>query len=55
MCAVYGKAMPSYAVVKHCVYEFKSGKGYLKSDPRSGQPLSATSGENIEKVHELVI
>jgi [histone H3]-lysine36 N-dimethyltransferase SETMAR len=53
--AVYGDSSPSFATVKRWVAEFKCGRTSLADDERSGRPITATTSDNIEKVHQMVL
>lgn len=49
------KTCPSYATVKNWVSSFERGKTSIQDEPRSGRPISASTQENIEKVHEMIL
>ena len=54
MVNVLGESAPSYATVKNWVAEFKRGRTSLEDEPREGRPKTASTSENIEKIHEIV-
>ncbi|GFW85952.1 histone-lysine N-methyltransferase SETMAR [Trichonephila clavipes] len=46
---------PSFITVKCWAVEFKCGLKSLGDDERSGRPNTATTDENITKVHQMVL
>ena len=52
---VYGKSSPSYSTVASWVSEFKRGRKDLNDEPRPGRPVSQSTAENVDKVHQLVL
>ncbi|KAJ0179112.1 hypothetical protein K1T71_004824 [Dendrolimus kikuchii] len=46
---------PSFTTVKFWAAEFKYGRKSLGDDERSGRPKTATTAENIAKVHQMVL
>ncbi|XP_026319343.1 protein GVQW3-like [Hyposmocoma kahamanoa] len=46
---------PSFTRVKFWAAEFKRGRKSLGDDERSGCPKTATTDENIAKVHQMVL
>ena len=52
---VYGKCSPSYSTVASWVSEFKRGRKDLNDEPRPGRPVSQSTAENVDKVHQLVL
>ena len=52
---VYGKSSPSYSTVASWVSEFKRGWKDLNDEPRPGRPVSQSTAENVDKVHQLVL
>ena len=50
-----GNESPSYSAVKKLAAEFKWGRESIDDDPRSGRPKDATTDENIEIVHNLIM
>src|SRR5436190_1006684 len=53
--SVYGDSAPSFTTVKFGAAEFQRGRKSLGDDERSGRPKTATTDENIAKVHEIVL
>ncbi|XP_030765734.1 protein GVQW3-like [Sitophilus oryzae] len=53
--SVYGDSVPSFSTVKFCAAEFKRGRKSLGDDERSGRPKTATTDDNIAKVHHMVL
>ncbi|GFX98454.1 HTH_48 domain-containing protein [Trichonephila clavipes] len=53
--SVYGDSAPSFTTVKFWAAEFKRGRKILGDDGRSGRPNTATTDENIAKVHQMVL
>ncbi|XP_067143912.1 protein GVQW3-like [Centruroides vittatus] len=52
---VLGESAPSYTIVEKWTALFKSGRESVEDDPCSGQPSTAVTEENIDKVHDLVL
>ena len=50
-----GKESPSYNTVKKRAAEFRRGRESIEDDERSGHPKVATTDENIDIVHSLVM
>ena len=46
---------PSYATVKNCVAQFKLGNFSSCDATRPGRPLTVTTLEIIDKIHELIL
>ena len=55
MVATLGDDGPALSTVKNWAAEFKTGKESLEDDSRSGCPASATTQENINCVHHMVM
>ena len=53
--SVYGDSAPSFNTVTFWVTEFKRGRKRLGNNERSGRPKTATTDENIAKVHQMVL
>lgn len=53
--SVYGDSAPSFTTVKFWAAEFKRGRKSLGDDERSGRPKTATTDDNIAKVHQMVL
>lgn len=51
----YGESAPSYATVKYWIAEFKRGRTSTKDEHAGGPPITVTTPENIEKVHDMVL
>ncbi|GFU83565.1 HTH_48 domain-containing protein [Trichonephila clavipes] len=51
--SVYGDSTPSFAAVKFWVAEFKRDRKSLGDVQRSDRPNTATTDENIAKVHQM--
>ena len=52
---VYGDSAPSFTTVKFWAAEFMCGHKSLGDNERSGRPITATTDENIVKVHQMVL
>ncbi|KYN21168.1 hypothetical protein ALC57_06462, partial [Trachymyrmex cornetzi] len=52
--AVYGDSAPSFATVKRWVAEFKRDRTSL-ADECSGRPTTATTTDNIEEIHQMIM
>ena len=55
MVATLGGHAPSYATVKKWAKEFKLGRESTEDAPRSGRPKTASTDENINAIHDLVM
>ena len=55
MAATLGDDAPALSTVQKWAAEFKRGRESLEDDPRSGRPATATTQENIECVHHMVM
>ena len=55
MVATLRDTAPSYATVKKWAAHFKMGNESLEDDVRRGQPTTATTEENIDHVHKVVM
>lgn len=55
MVATLGDDAPALSTVKKWAAEFKRGRESLEDDPRSGRPASASTQENIDRVHHMVM
>ncbi|XP_030746801.1 protein GVQW3-like [Sitophilus oryzae] len=53
--SVYGDSAPSFTTVKFWAAEFKRGRKSLGDDERSGRQKTATTDENIAKLHQMVL
>ena len=53
--SVYGDSVSSFTIVKFQAAEFKSGCKSLGDDECSGRQKTATTDENIAKVHQMVL
>ena len=52
--AVYGDSSPSMATVKNWFNEFQRGRTSVCDEPRPGAPKTATTEDNVTKIHDLV-
>ena len=50
-----GDQCPSYATIKNWVAEFKRGRSDVKDEHRAGRPISVTTSENIDSVHDMIL
>ena len=50
-----GDDAPALSTVQKWAAEFKRGRQNLEGDPRSGRPAMATTQENIDRVHHMVM
>uniref|UniRef100_A0A3Q0T381 Mos1 transposase HTH domain-containing protein n=1 Tax=Amphilophus citrinellus TaxID=61819 RepID=A0A3Q0T381_AMPCI len=55
MVATLGDDAPALSTVQKWAAEFKRGRESLEDDPRSGRPVTATTRENIDRVHHMVM
>ena len=55
MVATLGDDAPALSTTQKWAAEFKRGRQSLEDDPRSGCPATATSEENIDRVHLMVM
>ena len=53
--SVCGDSAPSFTTVKFWAAEFKRGRKSLGVDERSGRQKTATTDENIAKVHQMML
>ncbi|XP_076643528.1 histone-lysine N-methyltransferase SETMAR-like [Halictus rubicundus] len=53
--AVYGNSAPSFTIVKFWAAEFKRGRTSLGDDERLGRAKTATSDDNIAKIHHMLL
>jgi len=53
--AVYGDSSASMATVKNWFNEFQRGRRSVFDEPRSGAPKTATTEDNVTKIHDLVL
>lgn len=52
---VYGDSAPSFTTVKFWTAEFKRGRRSMEDDQRPGRPKTASTDNNIKKIHQMVI
>ena len=52
--AVYGESSLSMATVKNWINEFQRGRTSVFDEPRQGPPKTATTEDNVTKIHDLV-
>ena len=55
MVSTLGDDALALSTVKKWAAEFKSGRESLEDDPRSGHPSAATTQENIDRIHQMVM
>lgn len=55
MANTLGTSCPSYTMVKKWAGEFKRGRECIEDDIRSGRPATATTQENIDLIHDMVM
>lgn len=53
--AVYGDSSRSMATVKNWFNEFQRGRTSVFDEPRPGAPKTATTENNVTKIHDLVL
>ncbi|XP_030749345.1 protein GVQW3-like [Sitophilus oryzae] len=53
--SVYGESAPSFTIVKFWAAEFKRNRKSLGDYERSGRPKTATTDDNIAKVHQILL
>ena len=46
---------PSYATVKNWITSFKSRKVSVEDDDRPGKPISVSTPENVNAVHDRIL
>jgi transposase len=49
--SVHGNSAPHFSTISRWINEFKMGRKSTQDEPRSGRPKSATTEENVRKVH----
>ena len=55
MVSTLGDDAPALSTVKKWAAEFKRGRESLKDDPRSERPSTATTHENIDRIHQMLM
>ena len=55
MVSTLGDDAPALSTVKKWAAEFKRGRESLEDDPRSGRSSTATTQENIDRIHQIVM
>lgn len=55
MSKTLGEVCPSYATVKNWVASFKRGKISVEDDDRPGRPISVSTPENVNAVHDMIL
>ena len=55
MVSTLGDDALALSTVKKWAAEFKRGRESLEDDPRSGHPSTATTQENIDHIHQMVM
>ena len=54
MVSTLGDDAPALSTVKKWAAEFKRRRESLEGYPRSGRPSTATTQENIDRIHQIV-
>lgn len=49
------ESAPSHATVRSWVSEFKRGKKSVEDEARLGQPATATTDENLDIAHDMIM
>ena len=55
MLTTLAESAPSYATVTRWIREFKRGRDSVEDDPRSGQPLIATTKDNLDLALQMAM
>ena len=55
MVSTLGDDAPALSTVKKWATEFKWGRESLEDDLRSGRPSTATTQENIARIHQMIM
>ena len=55
MVATVGYDASALSTVKKWAAKFKRGKKSLEDDPRLGRPFTATTQENMDCIHQMVM
>jgi len=50
-----GDSSPSFSTIKKWAAEFKRGRTSIQDDERSGRPKTATTEENVAKIHNAIL
>lgn len=50
-----GDSSPSFSTIKKWAAEFRRGHTSIQDDERSGRPRTATSAENVAKIHNAIL
>ena len=53
--SIFGDDALALSTVKKRAAEFKRGRESLEDDPKSGRPSTATTQENIDRIHQMVM
>ena len=53
--AVYGDFSPSMETVKNWINEFQRGRTSALDEPHPGAPKTATTENNVNKIHDFVL
>ena len=53
--AVYGDSSPSMATAKNWFNKFQRGRPSVFEEPRPGAPKTATTEDNVTKIHDFVL
>lgn len=55
MLTTLGDQCPSYSTIKNWVADFKRGRKDVTDEKRSGRPISVSTQENIDAVHDMIL
>ena len=55
MVSTLGDDAPALSTMKKWAAEFKRGWESLEDDPRSERPSTATTQENVDRIHQMVM
>ena len=55
MSKTLSEVCPSYATVKNWIASFKQGKVSNEDDDRPGRPISVSTVENVDAVHDMIL
>ena len=55
MIETLNEACPSYSTIKSWTSNFKRGQFDLKDDAKSGRPISVTTPDKMDAIHDMII